>query len=258
MNEEAPVPPPADGPDVADASTANGTKTSPPEATAQPDGPLLTHVMEPGSSPTNGKIKLTFINRSNDENNSDILIFSKNVATSFDEIAVAWQVIRNCGQGWSHPVEYPAAVTVGVMDAYGNYSPQMQAENGQAFAVVRRASGDALVLSGQSSSPQEISIANDLPLGAISAIVFRDGKPYAMKQTVAPQQKAVFQFKPTIFIGVVSQVEEGQILNSAIISDINTEISLLGIASADIVMSGGGPGPQSTPFTFVLENVVMA
>ena len=72
-----------------------------------------------------------------------------------------------------------------------------------------------------------------------------------------PWQKAVFEFKPTIWIGVASQVVQGQVMNSAIISNINTELSLLGIASADIVMTGGGPGANSTPFAFNLENIVM-
>ena len=31
-------------------------------------------------------------------------------------------------------------------------------------------------------------------------------------------------------------------------SSINTEISLLGIAGADIVMTGGGSGPDAKPF----------
>ena len=47
-------------------------------------------------------------------------------------------------------------------------------------------------------------------------------------------------------------------MNSAIISNINTELSLPGIASADIVMTGGGSGANSAPFTFNLENTVMA
>jgi hypothetical protein len=47
-------------------------------------------------------------------------------------------------------------------------------------------------------------------------------------------------------------------MNSAIIANANTEISLIGIASADIVMTGGGPGPSSTPYQFNLENVVFA
>ena len=51
---------------------------------------------------------------------------------------------------------------------------------------------------------------------------------------------------------------EGQPLNAAIVSSVNTEISLLGIASADIVMTGGGAGPGAKPFVFTLQNVVMA
>jgi hypothetical protein len=77
----------------------------------------------------------------------------------------------------------------------------------------------------------------------------------ASKTGIAPGQKAVFEFQPKIYIGVVSQVQEGDAMNSAIISQINTQISLFGITSADIVMRGGGPGPSSTPFYFSLENV---
>lgn len=33
------------------------------------------------------------------------------------------------------------------------------------------------------------------------------------------------------------------------------QLSLDGISSADIIMTGGGTGPQATPFTFSLENV---
>ena len=76
------------------------------------------------------------------------------------------------------------------------------------------------------------------------------------KNNLDPQQMAVFEFKPTIWIGVVSQVEEGEVMNSAIISDINTELGLLGVASADIVMTGGGSGPNASAFEFHLQNIV--
>jgi hypothetical protein len=46
-------------------------------------------------------------------------------------------------------------------------------------------------------------------------------------------------------------------MNSAVISDINTELSLLGVASADIVMTGGGAGTSAAPYQFRLANVVM-
>jgi hypothetical protein len=51
---------------------------------------------------------------------------------------------------------------------------------------------------------------------------------------------------------------QGQVMNSATVSQISTELSLLGVRSADIVMTGGGPGPNATPFQFTLSNVVKA
>jgi hypothetical protein len=54
-------------------------------------------------------IHLNFINDSNDMNNSEIVVFQKNAATDFDELAVAWLVIKYCGQGDNHPFVYPPA-----------------------------------------------------------------------------------------------------------------------------------------------------
>ncbi len=105
------------------------------------------------------------------------------------------------------------------------------------------ASGDTLAYVGGGTNPTEVQVANNLQTGAINASIYKGGKMLALKTSIAPKQKAVFQFKPTIWIGVTSEVEQGQVMNSAIISSINTEMSLLGIASADIVLTGGGPGP---------------
>lgn len=203
-------------------------------------------------------IHLNFINDSNDMNNSEIVVFQKNAATDFDELAVAWLVIKYCGQGDNHPFVYPASMQVGASDSYGNYTPQIDAQYGQLFQMTLTPSGDRLELAGSGTSSREVQVLNSLPKGAINAGIYKAGKLLATKTSIAPQQKAVFEFKPTLWIGVVSQVEEGDVLNSAILSNIDTEISLLGIASADIVMTGGGPGSGATPFVFRLENVVMA
>jgi hypothetical protein len=200
-------------------------------------------------------IKLNFINRSNDVNNSDVVIFQKNVATTAEETAIAWTVITNCGPGWNHPFNYPLQSTVAASDSWGNYSPQLSASAGESFSVENSTSGDVLHLTGSASSAQEIEVKNNLTMGAVNANIFKDGRLFAIETSIAPGQKAVFEFKPTIFIGVVSQVQEGEVVNSAIISQVNTEISLLGLQSADIVMTGGGPGAQSTPFQFSLENI---
>jgi hypothetical protein len=201
-------------------------------------------------------IKLNFINRSNDTNNSRVVIFQQNVAE--DSLPIAWKVIQNCGRLDNHPFKFPMNIQVSAGDSYGNYTPQISAYDSQAFDMVMDASGDILQLSTTpASNPYEIEIRNQLKLGAISANCYRDGKLLAVKSGLAPGQKAVFEFQPRIYIGVVSQIEEGDVMNAAIISQVNTEINLFGITSADIVMTGGGSGASATPFNFTLENINM-
>ena len=203
-------------------------------------------------------VQLTFINQSNDANNSQIVIFQKNTPTDANEIAVAWTVIENCGQGCSHPFTYPLDSTIGYADSWGNYTPQLSAQPGQLFSAIKANSGDEIQLTGTSDSPAEIELANALPQGAVEARIYKDGRLFAKRAGVAPGQKAAFEFQPTIWIGVVSQVEQGQVMDEAIVSSVDTEISLLGIASADIVMTGGGVGSDAEPFQFTLQHVVMA
>jgi hypothetical protein len=203
-------------------------------------------------------IQLNFINNSNDQNNSEVVIFQKNVATNFDEMAVAWQVIRYCGQGDNHPFSFPTSAQVAASDSYGNYTPQLDAQHGQLFQMALTTSGERLVPSGSATSAKEVQVLNNLPKGAINASIYKAGKLLAIKTSVAPQQKAVFEFKPTLWIGVASQIVQGQVMNAAILSSINTQLSLLGVASADIVMTGGGTGANTTPIAFHLENVVAA
>jgi hypothetical protein len=204
-------------------------------------------------------IQLTFINESDDHNNSEVVIFQKNVYTDFNEIAVAWKIIKYCGAGWQHSFTFPMTFAVGASDSYGNeIATPITAYNGQMYAVSKDFSGDSLSLVGPLQTRKEVQVRNDLQIGAISANIYKGGTLLATKTGIAPNQKASFQFKPSIWIGVVSQIEEGQIMNSAIISDINTELGLFGVASADIVMTGGGTGQTATPFQFTLSNVQYA
>lgn len=205
---------------------------------------------------SNAFIRLNFINQSNDTNNSSIVIFQQNVSESFGEIAVAWQVIQNCGRLDNHPFVYPMEFQVCGKDSYGNYTPQLTAEVGQAYEMVKDTSGDVLsIASTPASSAAEVEIRNSMQKGAMDACIFRAGKLLATKTSIAPGQKAVFQFHPRIYIGVVSQITESQIMDSAIIKSINTELNLFGLSSADIIMTGGGPGPSSSEFEFALANI---
>ena len=196
-------------------------------------------------------IKITFINNSNDQNNSNVVIFQKNTASDFEETAVAWHVIDDCGPDRSHTFNYPLNFKVGTQDSWGNLSDLLPAVNGQKWNVVRSTSGDVLTLdSTPASSQNEVEIKNCLGAGSVDAQIYKEGKLLAQKTGIAPQQKAVFQFKPTIWVGVVSDIAQGEVMNSAILSKIHTEIPLLGITKANLIMTGGGKGPTAQPFIF--------
>lgn len=196
-------------------------------------------------------IKLNFINKSNDANNSSIVIFQKNISDTFDEIAIAWKVIKNCGRLDNHPFNYPKNFQIAASDSYGNFTPQLTAYNGNAYEMVKSTSGNTLQSSSTpATNPEEVEIRNNLTNGSINAHCYRNGKLLATKINLVPGQKAIFKFEPSIYIGIASQIEEGDIISTEILSKINTKISLFDITSADIVMTG-----SSEPFKFSLENV---
>ena len=102
----------------------------------------------------------------------------------------------------------------------------------------------------------DIEVVNQMGRGAVNVNAFVAGRLMAAKSAVAPGQKAIFRFSPVLWIGVGSQIEEGRALASAVVSSANTPLELAGIASADIVMTGGGAGETAQPFQFELENVL--
>ncbi|ODC03060.1 hypothetical protein BFW38_05360 [Terasakiispira papahanaumokuakeensis] len=202
-------------------------------------------------------IKLNLINHSADANNSDYVIFQKNAATDVNIQSVAWKVVKNLGNSDNHPFEYPMEFQVCAKDYNGNYMPKITAHNDHVYEVIMAQSGHQLRDGSQTAAnPNEVEVWNNLTQGAIDAQIYRDGKLLATKVNVAPGSKANFEFKPKIFIGMVSQVEEGTVMNSNVTIQYLTEIDLLGVSSADIIITGGGRGTDSVPFKFTLSNVI--
>ncbi|WP_206956732.1 hypothetical protein [Trinickia acidisoli] len=202
-------------------------------------------------------IALRFINRSNDCGNSEVVLFQRNVVPEFDELAIAWRVIRYCGRDCIHPFAYSSDVEVALGDDHGNFSPRISAASGSRLVVAAHPGGrPRLAGSLESTLHSDIEVVNQLGRGAVNVNAYVAGHLMAAKSAVAPGQKAVFRFTPVLWIGVGSQIEEGRALASAVISSANTPFELGGIASADIVMTGGGGGERAQPFLFELENVL--
>jgi hypothetical protein len=214
----------------------------------------------PGSQETaiTMNTQLNFINRSQDPGSWAIFLFQRNLVPNPGEMAVAWKVIRNCGCQCNHPFVYAGALEVGIGDYYGNHSPRRPARAGDLFSVARAPAGRQLSCLGAGDRPGDIVVRNDLPVGAIKVGVYKDNRLLAIKSAVAPGQKAAFRFQHKLWIGAAAAIEEGQPLSQAVLAEVTTELSLLGIASADIVMTGGGADASAAALRFSLENIAMA
>ncbi len=202
-------------------------------------------------------IRLNFINRSGDTNNSQILIFGKNPQASLDEIAQAWTAIPAFMRGTTYSVLYPAETGITVQDSYGNFTPMQPAAPGQHFSLVESEEGN-IVEAPAAGQPDQITLSNDLRQGAVSVCLYKGKHLYLSERNVLPEQTAAFRLRPTIWVAVASQSDPDSGSNSAILSSVATEFSLLGLASADIVMTGGGIGANAEPLVFTLENIVTA
>ena len=200
------------------------------------------------------EVQLNFINNSNDANNSQIVIFQKNVAADVIDAPIAWTVIDNCGVGENHPFTWHTNMAVSSSDMSGNYTRQIIARPGQGFSAFHDGNADTLTPSNPSIHPGEIEVANNMLDVSVNAHIFNSGKRVAT-QLLKPAQTARFEFNPVISIGATSQLREGDVLSAAVLAEIGTELTLRGVASADIVMTGGGVGPTATPLVFSLENV---
>lgn len=200
-------------------------------------------------------VRLNLVNASSDTDHPRIVIFQRNPA-AVDNLAIAWRVIPMPPPNVSFPFAYPLEIALAASDAWGNVTPPVTVSDGQLYGMVRTPSGDALQYLGAAASREQVQCRNDLTQGAISANLYRDGKLLMSKTAIVPGQTAAFTVVPEIFVGAVASVEEGQVINDAVLSTIDTRFPLLGIVSADIVITGGGSGPEAPPLVFSLENVV--
>ncbi len=202
-------------------------------------------------------IQLTFRNQSK-SSNTNVVIYQQNMASRAGNFAVAWQVITNSTPRSSFPFAFSLNLTVGATDGFGNATPMLPANSGQLFSVAQTTSGNVLALTGPTVNKASIQVRNNLQIGNINANLYRNGNLLATKIGIAPGQKAVFQFVPTLWIGLMPQVIQGEIINAAILQSVNTQLALTGLASADIIMTGGGTGTTAQPIKFTLANTKQA
>ncbi len=201
---------------------------------------------------------LTFLNRQADGSDAHVVLFQQVAPPGSNVRPLAWKVIRYCGRDCSHPFRY-GAPELGVIDAYGNHTPRLRAAAGERYRYGGEDGARRLTPAGGSAAGDLLLVRNELPRGAIRAVLGNDGRPVAVSGAMAPQQVAGFRLAPVLWIAFAADVEEGQALPADLLAPGRaTPLHLDGLASARIVLRGGGKGTQAGPLVFTLDGQVPA
>jgi len=199
--------------------------------------------------------RLNLVNAGVGLEGTEIVLYQKNYLRQIEghgpSINIAWRQIRNCNYGWHHPFIYSYDIEVAISDDYGNYSPRIPVKNGQVFEIRPIASGRCLALAPRQKTSAQVKVINKLSRGSYTVNIFRSGSVIARQTSVSPNQSVVFDFNPSIWIGTQKAIENISYITPYIPQENDIEIPLMGIKSADIIMSGG----VSNPLVFALANI---
>jgi hypothetical protein len=162
-------------------------------------------------------------------------------------------VIKNCGTGDNHPFQLDAQYQLGGTGADGKSLTQVDALNGQVWNVIGSATGDQLELDKNPGTANEfIEIRNENAKGSIVGELYNNGLLIAKTDPIDPGQNGTFGFRQAIYIGAMDSMEEGALLDSAALDQLQSQVGLMGVSAADIIMTGGGVGPNATQYQFEL------
>ena len=201
-------------------------------------------------------IQLNVINKSTDTNKHNIVIFNKNEIKDYEGSAVAWKVIKDFGTLDTHSFVYPSDVQLSVSDLRGYSTPRIFAGAPQVYEMARSTAGNILQRSpNRAEKLDHFEVKNNLGPAPIDVNCYKDGKLLMKKRGLLVGQKEVFSLRQLIYIAIIPQVKEGDVMSPAVVSQIKTTINLFALKSGDIVMSDAKPWDKSSAFNFSLENI---
>lgn len=199
------------------------------------------------------EIRLNLIDQADDGEPFDVVIAQRNLAAGREAPLIAWRVISRLCRGTRTPIDFPSTLTLITVDEYGNHTGKAMVKPGEHYTVDQRPAGHTLTRSGDAENPREIRLRSVLTRCTIDAELYRGDNRVAITTGIKPMSSAVFEFAPSIWLGVAAPgVMEGEAPPPTAIQWVTSEISLEGIAGADIELSGGG----ASPFAVHMTNVV--
>ncbi|EJL61195.1 hypothetical protein [Flavobacterium sp. CF136] len=188
-------------------------------------------------------IKITYTNKSMNKDLPTIFVFTKNETPTFDVLkeGVAWRTIPNIGRGSSSSFVFPVVTEVGATWQDGmNKTQILSSDIGKRYTVSQNDTGIVLAANGNASDTKSIDVNNDANIqDGVSASLYKDGKLMLTKKIVGYGQKATFVLKPKLYWGIASEIQESELINSAVLNtDSFFEQDLEGVTEVNISLNG--------------------
>lgn len=188
-------------------------------------------------------ITINYTNKSMNKDLPTVFVFTKNEVPTFDVLkeGVAWRTIPNIGRGSSSSFIFPTRSEVGATWKDGvNKTQILSSDIGKRYTVNKNDTEIVLEANGNASDTKSIEINNNVNIsGGISASLYKDNKLMLIKNIVGHNQKATFVLKPKLYWGIASEIEESQLINSAVLNTDNFfELDLEGVTEVDVSLNG--------------------
>jgi hypothetical protein len=184
-------------------------------------------------------IALQYQNQS-DNTNSDVLVFTRNTIANLNALPpTAWQVIEHVGRNGFHNFTYTVNTQVEVTWDGGSSGilPSDVMEGG--IYALNLVETDFQFQQTGVTLPNEIDVANNIQTpGGIGVTLYKDGRALMTQPGVAFGQQAEFGLHPTIYVGLVSNVQESDTLTTAVMSQTFTPIVLENLTSCTFGLFG--------------------
>lgn len=199
-------------------------------------------------------VKVTYVNNSLNPDQPTIFVFTKNLIPTFDVLVdgVAWRTMPNIGKGSSSCFVFPIITEVQAMWGDCNATRSILADIGKRYTVLEDDTGIVLQPTGNASQTNAIEVNSMVQVeGGVRAQLTKDGKVMMTKNIVAYNQKATFILHPKLYWGVASEIQEGQLISSAVLnSDHFFEQDIEGVTSATVTLTGN----PKEGYQFIVQN----
>lgn len=188
-------------------------------------------------------IKIIYTNKSMKKNLSNIFVFTKNKIFSNEEIGncIAWKVIENVGREFScefffsHGYEICASWDEGACK-----TKAIPLNTGCKYVVRQDDTGVLLEPDGYTSNPSIVEVKNEIHMkDGICVEIYNNTGLIMADCEVGYDLKASFELQPVLFWGLACEIQEGELLSTAVLeSDNFYEQSLEGVSHVGISLYG--------------------